>query len=162
MANVKVDGEDYVPASMVDQIRNMRLADLAAKSPLMRDETEGMLLHRAQLAVSRTNWEVGECAGLWTRRFARGRSDADFGLLCGLSADQVYQRRRVWETFANVYQNYSNLRWGHFYAALNWDDASTCLEWADAVQAGIAEMKAWRRAQRGDDLGHERTEADAV
>ena len=119
---------------------------------IVREETEASLIARAQVAVSRCNWEVGECAALWTKRFARGRTDADFATLVSLSADQVYQRRRVWETFADVYQNYSTLKWSHFYAAINWDDAAECLQWADDVQAGVAEMKAWRRAQRGEDL----------
>lgn len=118
----------------------------------VREETEAALIARAQTAVSNCNWEVGECAALWTKRFARGRTDADFAALVALSPDQVYQRRRVWETFADVYQNYVTLKWSHFYAAINWDDASECLQWADDVHAGVAEMKAWRRAQRGEDL----------
>lgn len=120
--------------------------------PPVREDSESALIARAQTALSRCNWEVGECAALWTKRFARGRTDADFGMLVGLSADQVYQRRRVWETFSDVYQNYSSLKWSHFYSALNWDDAAECLQWAADVQAGVAEMKAWRRAQRGEDL----------
>lgn len=123
-----------------------------AISPETTPETEATLVARAQMAVSRCNWEVGECAAIWTKRFARGRTDADFATLVSLSADQVYQRRRVWETFADVYQNYPTLKWSHFYTSLNWDDAAECLQWAQDVQAGVAEMKAWRRAQRGEDL----------
>lgn len=115
-------------------------------------ETEADLIQRAQLALSSCHWEVGECAALWTKRFARGRTDADFANLIGLSADQVYQRRRVWETFADVQANYPGLKWSHFYAALTWEDAAECLEWAQEIQATVAEMKAWRRAQRGEDL----------
>jgi len=118
----------------------------------VREDSESALIARAQLALSHCNWEVGECAALWTKRFARGRTDADFGILVGLSADQVYQRRRVWETFGDVAENYPALKWSHFYSALNWDDAAECLQWAQDVQAGVAEMKAWRRAQRGEDL----------
>lgn len=117
-----------------------------------RPETEAELICRAQQALSQCNWEVGECAAIWTKRFARGRTDADFANLVGLSPDQVYQRRRVWETFADVRQNYPSLKWSHFYAALTWDDAAECLQWAEEIQATVAEMKAWRRAQRGEDL----------
>jgi hypothetical protein len=117
-----------------------------------RTETEQELIQRAQTAVSGCNWEVGECAAQWTKRFARGRTDQDFALLVGLSGDQVYQRRRVWETFGDVFANYSGLRWSHFYTALNWDDAAECLQWANDIGATVAEMKAWRRAQRGEDL----------
>lgn len=117
-----------------------------------RHETEEQLIQRAQQAVSRCNWEIGECAAAWTQRYARGRTDADFGAQIGLSGDQVYQRRRVWETFSDVAARYERLKWSHFYAALNWDDAAECLQWAEDMQATVAEMKAWRRAQHGEDL----------
>lgn len=115
-------------------------------------ETEQQLVERAQRALTRCNWEIGECASKWTQRYARGRTDADFGAQIGLSGDQVYQRRRVWDTFSDVYEQYPALKWSHFYAALNWDDAPECLQWAADMQATVAEMKAWRRAQHGEDL----------
>ncbi|MCA9079186.1 MAG: hypothetical protein KDA58_01455 [Planctomycetaceae bacterium] len=115
-------------------------------------QTEDQLVARAQQALSSCNWTIGECAAEWTQRYSRGRTDADFGQLIGLSGDQVYQRRRVWETFADVYGEYSELKWSHFYVSLNWDDASECLQWANETEATVAEMKAWRRAQRGEDL----------
>jgi hypothetical protein len=121
-------------------------------------ETEADLIRRAQQALSQCNWDVGECASIWTKRFARGRTDADFAVLIGLSPDQVYQRRRVWETFADVRENYSALKWSHFYSALTWDDAAECLQWAQDIQATVAEMKAWRRAQRGEDLSQSAAE----
>lgn len=115
-------------------------------------DTESDLISRAQQALSHCNWEVGECAATWTKRFARGRTDADFADLVGLTADQVYQRRRVWESFADVRDSYPSLKWSHFYAALTWDDAAECLQWAEEIHSTVAEMKAWRRAQRGEDL----------
>jgi hypothetical protein len=118
-------------------------------------ETEDQLIDRAQTAVSSSNWIVGECASKWTRKYARGRTDSDFGQMLGLSGDQVFQRRRVFETFGDVYQGYEGLKWSHFYVALNWDDAPECLQWALEQDATVAEMKAWRRAQRGEDLTQE-------
>ena len=115
-------------------------------------ETEKELIQRAQTAVSSCNWTVGECAAQWTKRFARGRTDADFGELVGMSGDQVYQRRRVWETFADVQGQYASLKWSHFYISVNWDDAAECLSWANDNDATIAEMKAWRRLQHGEDV----------
>lgn len=121
--------------------------------PVTEDtESEDQLVQRAQQALSHCNWEIGECASQWTKRYSRGRSDADFGQLIGLSGDQVFQRRRVWETFADVFQNYPKLKWSHFYVVLNWEDAADCLQWANDMEATIAEMKAWRRAQHGEDL----------
>lgn len=122
----------------------------ATRPPLQ--ETEQELIDRAQSALNQCNWVIGECAARWTERYAKGRTDADFGARIGLSGDQVYQRRRVWETFSDVQSEYANVRWSHFYAALNWDDAAECLQWADEMGATVAEMKAWRRAQRGEDL----------
>lgn len=119
------------------------------------DETEEGLIQTAQRAISHCRWIVGECASKWTQRHARGRTDADFGTLVGLSGDQIYQRRRVWETFSDVRDQFIALKWSHFYAALNWDDAADCLQWADETQSTIAEMKAWRRALRGEDLTSE-------
>lgn len=116
------------------------------------NQSEEQLITRAQDALSRCNWVIGECAAQWTERYAKGRTDADFGALIGLSGDQVYQRRRVWESFADVHENYPQLKWSHFYVSLNWDDSAECLEWANEMQATVAEMKAWRRAQHGEDL----------
>jgi hypothetical protein len=115
-------------------------------------ESEEQLIHRAQQALSHCNWEIGECAALWTKKYARGRTDADFGTQIGLSGDQVYQRRRVWETFADVREEYPNIKWSHFYAATNWEDSAECLQWANDLGATVAEMKAWRRSQHGEDL----------
>ncbi len=117
-----------------------------------RVETEQQLVQIAQQALSSCNWTVGECAAKWTKKFAKGRTDADFGNMVGLSGDQVYQRRRVWETFADVQENYSNLKWSHFYVSLTWEDSAECLAWADEQDATVAEMKAWRRMQHGEDL----------
>ncbi len=115
-------------------------------------QTEDQLVVRAQQALSSCNWVIGECASEWTEKYASGRTDADFGSMIGLSGDQVYQRRRVWESFSDVHENYSTLKWSHFYVAVNWDDASECLQWANEIEATVAEMKAWRRAQHGEDL----------
>jgi len=115
-------------------------------------ESEAELIGRAQAALSNCSWTVGDCAAKWTKRYSKGRTDADFGNLIGLSGDQVYQRRRVVETFGDVKDEYQNLKWSHFYTALTWDDAAECLKWADDMQATIAEMRAWRRAQHGEDL----------
>lgn len=115
-------------------------------------DTEQELIQRAQTAISQCNWTVGECAAQWTTKFARGRSDGDFGELVGMSNDQIYQRRRVWESFADVRENYAALKWSHFYVALTWDDSAECLSWANENAATIAEMKAWRRLQQGEDV----------
>lgn len=123
-------------------------------------ESETELVSRAQTAVSQCNWVVGECASKWTKKYARGRTDGDFGLLVGLSGDQVYQRRRVWETFADVSGDYAGLKWSHFYVALTWNDAPECLQWAQENESTVAEMKAWRRATNGEEADEEMPSSD--
>lgn len=121
-------------------------------------ETERDLIATAQAALSHCNFTVGECAAKWCQRYARGRTDADFGALVGLSGEQIYQRRRVWESFADVVSDYGSLKWSHFYVSLAWDDSAECLAWADENQASVAEMKAWRRMQHGESLDETSTE----
>lgn len=130
--------------------------------PRVGNESEEQLIRTAIDAVSHCRWVVGECAAKWTQRYARGRTDADFGALIGVSPDQVYQRRRVWETFAPVRDEFANLKWSHFYAALTWDDALDALRWAAEMEATVAEMRAWRRAQRGEDLTLAGEEEEAI
>jgi hypothetical protein len=125
-------------------------------------ESEEQLIARAQEAISQSRWIVGECAAKWTERYARGRTDGDFAQLIGISPDQVYQRRRVWEVFGPRHTQFAQLKWSHFYAALTWDDAEDCLHWADEMRATVAEMRAWRRAQRGEDLTTEAAAEDEL
>ncbi|MCH2201371.1 MAG: hypothetical protein MK102_05350 [Fuerstiella sp.] len=122
-------------------------------------ESEEQLISLARDAVSQCNWVVGECASKWTQKYARGRTDHDFGQMVGLSADQIYQRRRVWTKFGDAYHNFPNLKWSYFYVTLNWDDADECLSWANDTSATVAEMRAWRRARNGEDLNVESEEA---
>ncbi len=121
-------------------------------------ESEEQLISTARDAVSQCNWVVGECASKWTQRYARNRTDGDFGQMVGLSGDQIFQRRRVWEAFGDTFRKYNELKWSFFYVALNWDDAEDCLSWAQDSDATVAEMRAWRRAQRGEDLFAESSE----
>jgi hypothetical protein len=115
-------------------------------------ESEAAIVQRVKAALSASNWAVGEGASLWTARWAKGRTDEDFGNAVGLSGDKVSQCRRVWDRFRTEQDTYPKLSWSHFYAAVAWDDASECLEWASGMDATVAEMKAWRRAQHPEEL----------
>jgi len=152
------------PGAWRDHDRSHRPLEPSAMTETILDShvTEQELIHRAQTAVSNCNWTVGECAAQWTKKFARGRTDADFGELVGMSGDQVYQRRRVFETFADVQTQYASLKWSHFYIALNWEDSTECLSWASDNAATIAEMKAWRRLQRGEDITNDPSDDEAA
>ena len=116
------------------------------------DQAEWQLIKTAQEAANSGNWIVGECACRWLFTYAKGRTDEAFGELIGLSKVQVYQRRRVFEEFGKIRDRFPRLTWTHFREAVQWDDAEECLDWAQDSEATVAEMRAWRRAQRGEDL----------
>lgn len=140
----------------------MTSATLNSQPSTVNGLSEDQLVETAKAALSGCNWTIGECASAWTKRFARGRSDAAFAEMLGLSADQVYQRRRVCETFADVREEYPKLKWSHFLVALTWDDSPECLAWANEMEATVAEMRAWRRAQHGEDLESRESEDDSL
>lgn len=121
----------------------------------MNNENE--LIKRAVEAAAQFAWVVGECAFEWTRKYSRGRTDGDFAELVGLSGDQIYTRRRVWEVFGQgssvpIRNLYPALSWSHFHNALNWSDRDDCLAWAQDNEASVKEMRAWRRMHSGEDL----------
>ncbi len=120
-------------------------------SSVVQDMTEEALIDRARSSVSVEAWTVGECAMQWTKRYARGRTDEEFGNMIGMSREQIWVRRHVFEKFGD-HGTRDRLRFSHYVVALNWDDADDCLEWAADSEATVAEMRAWRRAQRGEDL----------
>lgn len=115
-------------------------------------DSEAALIRGAKEAVSDCAWKVGEFASRWTAAWARGRTDNDFGAAIGMTGDQVYQRRRVWDRFGGKTDIYRNLSWSHFYAALAWEDAESWLQWASDKQATVAEMKAWRTAKTAQEF----------
>ncbi len=112
--------------------------------------TEEALIDRARAAVGLEAWTVGECASIWVQRYARGRTDQEFALSWGLSENRFGSQKGL----RNVQRSSTRdrLKWSFFHVALTWDDADECLEWAADVEATVAEMRAWRRAKRGDDL----------
>jgi len=117
----------------------------------VQDMTEEALIEHARASVSMEAWTVGECAMHWTKRYSRGRTDLDFGQIVGMTREQIWVRRHVFEKFGG-HGCRDRLRFSHYVVALNWDDADECLEWAADSEATVAEMRAWRRASRGEDL----------
>lgn len=137
-----------------------RLASVEQVFVQTADDTEYQLIRTAQEAANSGNWIVGECACRWLHTYAKGRTDAEFGELIGLSKDQVFQRRRVWEEFGNSHHCFVNVTWTHFREALQWDDAEECLQWANEQEATVKEMTLWRKAQRGELLPVQPKESD--
>lgn len=124
---------------------------------IVQEAEEQTLVRRAAEAVSNSDWIVGECASLWCQRYARGRTDADFAALIDMGAESVAQRRRVWETFADVRESYPGLTFSHFRSACSWNDAAEMLQWAMDQQANDKEMVAYRRMLHVDQ-GAERSD----
>lgn len=137
------------------------MSGLNPPAAVRQAETEEACIVRAQAAVSESAWIVGECACTWTKQWARGRTDADFGSLLGLSGDEIYKRRRVWEVYGETASK-RNLSFTHHYVAMNWNDAEEVLQWAEENEASVAEMKAWRRAVHGEDLTQPATDATEI
>jgi len=123
------------------------------------EETEQQIVEKAIAAVAKIDdckWEVGRLAHEWTERFAKDRTDEDFGKLVGLSRSQVQQRRQVFATYGDVCNTYCKLSWSHFNVSLDWSDAEYWLGQANDLGLSVAEMQRMRNAQlrldRGEDL----------
>jgi hypothetical protein len=106
-------------------------------------------------------WQVGRLASEWTQRFAKGRTDADFAELIGLSEDQVQRRRKVFSTYFDVSTSKRNLSWTHYLTVLAWGDADEWLAAADENGWSVATMKRLRNIQHRIDNGDDLT-TDAV
>jgi len=106
-----------------------------------------------EMLQSDANWYLGAAAAEWTTRHAAGRTDAAFATAVGVSRDRVTKARRVVEVFrscAPVHKHEKTLKWGHYYAAVAWDDAEETLEWAADCEATRAEMLAWHRFKHNE------------
>jgi hypothetical protein len=123
-------------------------------SPIV--ETSIEYIGRWNRLVSTTNWEKGRIIVQWRQALEQvqapvaGCTDEAWAeQVGGVTPQHVGRLRRVYERFADVYQQYSGLYWSHFYTALDWSDAEMWLE--GAVQNGwsISHM----RNQRWDALG---------
>lgn len=111
------------------------------------DDREYKLVKEAEEAANGGNWKVGENACLWLQQYGRGKNDAMFAELIGLTEDQVFQRRKVWEAFGKIHKDerFRFLRWSHFRAALYLRNPVEALEWANDLRATIKEMQVWSR-----------------
>jgi hypothetical protein len=125
----------------------------------MAEDTEEQIISVCRELVAKIDdykWDIGRLAHQWTTRFAKGRTDEDFGKLIGLPQQQVNQRRLVWATFGDVYHSSGKLTWTHFREVLNWDDAEEWLAEANSNGWSVANMKRMRdvrqRIADGDDL----------
>jgi len=124
-------------------------------SPLI-DQLSEPIVGKWNVLVSQTNWEKGALILSWRNELiAAGLpntiySDESWSRRVGnVSAQHVGRLRRVAERFGESNQNFSELNWSHFYAALEWDDAELWLEGAVQKDWSVAQM----RVQRWEAIG---------
>ncbi len=137
-----------------DETIDEQIADSADTALL--EEASAEYVGRWNHLVSTTNWEKGQIIYLWRQSLAdagaplQTYSDEAWARCVGnVTGQHVGRLRRVWEQFGQAYQQYPDLYWSHFQAALDWNDAEMWLE--GAVQNGwsVSQM----RTQRWEALG---------
>jgi hypothetical protein len=126
----------------------------------MRRETENDLIQSARAAISSCNWEVGRLASLWTEKYARGRTDADFAAMIGLTREHIAQRREVWNQFGDQKDQRPALSWSHYRAAVAWDDAAASLDWAQNTGATRDEMVKYHASLSGSGSDEDATDGE--
>ena len=121
--------------------------------------TESQIVADCRRLVGREGdckWKIGQHAHEWTQRHARGRTDADFANLVGLSREQVTMRRQVWATFGDVCNSSYKVSWTHYREVMTWADAEEWLAEANDNGWSVSMMKRMRgireRVDNGDDL----------
>jgi len=122
--------------------------------------TEEAIVQSATKALSDAGWEIGRRAAEWERFHSKGRKIEDFAAMIGCDHKTVADRLKVFSVFHLLRDQFPNLRWIHFYFALDFarGEDIECLKWANEMDATPAEMRAWCRAQRGYPL--DETEAE--
>jgi hypothetical protein len=115
--------------------------------------------------VSTTNWEKGRIIVQWRDALVDQEAaitefsdEAWARLVGGVTGQHVGRLRRVFQRFGNAYEQFPQLFWSHFQAAVEWDDAEMWLE--GAVQSGWS--VAGMRNQRWETLGKIETDRPVV
>lgn len=133
-------------------MKDITIATIEAPFVQTEDDQEYKLIRTAAEAVHKGNWIVGKCASQWYHTYRKQRTDGDFGDMVGLSEDQVFQRRRVWEEFWHLHEQLPDLKWSHFREALTWEGPEEYLQWASENEATVKEMTAYKKARCGEPL----------
>lgn len=95
--------------------------------------------------VSKTNWEKGAVIEQWLNELDIGDSIPAYELLSesigGITAMHVERLFRTHGRFGHIQAEFEGLRWSHFYAALDWDDAEMWLEGACQNKWSVSDMR---------------------
>lgn len=98
-------------------------------------------------SLDESKWEQGRIVCDWTKKWSRGRGDADFAKMVGSTRQTVNYRRLCWEKFATdkeICPLGGKLSWAHFKAALAWPDATKWLKQAATRGLSVDEMESQR------------------
>ena len=130
--------------------------EIADTTVAIIEETSTEYLGRWNRLVSTTNWEKGRIISEWRERLiqseapAQTYSDEAWSRTVGnVSGQHAGRLRRVWDRFAQVFDQYEGLYWSHFQAAVDWDDAEMYLVGAKESGWSVAQM----RSQRWEAMG---------
>src|SRR5262245_19768725 len=101
--------------------------------------------------VSTTNWEKGRIIVQWREALvAQGLPPTEYSdeawsrLVGGVSGQHVGRLRRVYQRFGQQREQFPELYWSHFQAALDWDDAEMWLEGAKTSGWSVGQMRVTR------------------
>jgi hypothetical protein len=86
-------------------------------APQRLDEfSETQLVEISRQSLTACHFTIGAAAAIWCHKYTRGRTDADFGALVGLTVDQIYDRRRVWNRFrvSGLDRKFVGPDWSHY------------------------------------------------
>ncbi|MDO4586598.1 MAG: hypothetical protein Q4C95_04785 [Planctomycetia bacterium] len=105
--------------------------------------------------VSQTNWEKGKVIQTWRQKLLDAglprsvySDDAIAKRIGNVSGQHVGRLRRVYEQFGKSEQ-YPQLYWSHYQAALDWDDAQEWLKKASEEGLSVASMRIARWEKYG-------------
>jgi hypothetical protein len=97
-------------------------------------------LDRWQALVSEANWQKGEVIATYAANDLFDRDGEFVHQVGGITIDYLRALRLVWLRFSDIRHNYPNLRWSHFYTALDWPDAHVWLRKADVDGLNPSQM----------------------
>lgn len=131
-------------------------ATLTSTNPEQFNETSQPFVGKWNQLVSTTNWEKGRIIFQWRDALVTAEAPATeysdeawATRVGGVTGQHVGRLRRVYQRFGTVYDDYEDLFWSHFHAALDWDDAEMWLEGAVQNRWSVSQM----RNQRWETLG---------
>lgn len=117
--------------------------------------------------VSTTNWEKGRIICEWRESLmTEGAAVTDYSdeawaqLVGGVTSQHVGRLRRVFQRFAEEWEQYPGLFWSHFQAALDWDDAPMWLEGAIQNEWSVSQMRGKRWETLGTPPAEQRAELE--